>query len=80
MRSLLSREPEHRIFAYLPGVELGNSSGWKSMEIEVRRANKPLGRLLIGRGGIEFRAPSQKKKGKKITWLELAKMLHEVSK
>lgn len=57
-------------YAYLQPVELGNLSK-NATQIEVRAGDKPLGRLVVARTGIEFRSAYQKTRGVQKSWNEL---------
>lgn len=62
-------------YLYLQSVELGNLSK-EAPQIELRDSNnKPLGRVFVGRIGIEFRSPHQKKRGVQKSWNQIIEWL-----
>lgn len=61
----------HRVTVKVPVRELGK----ENLEVHVRLNGKPLGRLLVSKGGVEWAKPNAKKAAHRASWLAFAEMM-----
>lgn len=65
-------------FQKFPNSFFENSIGTEGCEIRVQDGNKRIGRLRVKNNGIEW-VPTNKKKGFKVGWKKLEKILNDES-
>ncbi|MDQ2842431.1 MAG: hypothetical protein M3Y72_15570 [Acidobacteriota bacterium] len=74
----MSKTSETTVTAKLPAeIELTKRNSSNSLEIEVKTGQELLGRLLVGRGSVQWWPKGNSVKNSKMRWKEFASLLNK---
>ncbi len=74
----MSKKSETTVTAKLPAeIELTKRNSSNSLEIEVKTGQELLGRLLVGRGSVQWWPKGNKVNRSEMRWKQFASLLNE---